>query len=207
CFRDMVDRLPMRPKYNNVRARSAKVGSGTGGWSLAGPGPACFLLDEVIIRGLLLCFFVGRTCRAGEILRLDLLDVESRRPLSHRLEHLFEWRRFTPNPTQRVDARHHERAQVWADETTFFQLLHRCRNPLLEVEHHRGPFLVVLEGSTQRFIGKDLQPPESRMVSATAEAREAFIADAKSDQGGLVEVEREPGLGTRRIFVHETTVD
>ena len=43
----------MRPRYNNVRARSANVGSGTGGWSLAGPGPACFLPDEVVIRGLL----------------------------------------------------------------------------------------------------------------------------------------------------------
>jgi len=38
----------MRLKYTNVRARSAKVGSGTGGWSLAGPGPACFLPDEVV---------------------------------------------------------------------------------------------------------------------------------------------------------------
>jgi hypothetical protein len=37
----------------NVRARSANVGSGTGGSSLAGPRPACFLPDEVVIRGLL----------------------------------------------------------------------------------------------------------------------------------------------------------
>src|SRR5437762_6082131 len=90
CFRERVERLPMRPKYIRVRARSANAGSGTAGWSLAGPVPACFLLDQVIIRGLLLCFFVGRTCGAGEILRLDLLDVESRRAFSHRLEHLFE---------------------------------------------------------------------------------------------------------------------
>ena len=39
----------MRPKYTNVRARSANVGSGTGGWSFAGAGPACFLTDEVVI--------------------------------------------------------------------------------------------------------------------------------------------------------------
>ena len=39
----------MRPKYINVRARSANVGSGTAGWSLAVPGPACFLADEVVI--------------------------------------------------------------------------------------------------------------------------------------------------------------
>jgi hypothetical protein len=35
-FPRQVERLPMRPKYTNVRARSANVGSGTGGWSLAG---------------------------------------------------------------------------------------------------------------------------------------------------------------------------
>jgi hypothetical protein len=36
-----------------VRARSAKVGSGTGGRSVAGPGPACFLADELVIGALL----------------------------------------------------------------------------------------------------------------------------------------------------------
>jgi len=45
------------------------------------------------------------------------------------------------------------------------------------------------------------------MVSATSESRDAFIADAKCDEGGLVEIERELGLGTRRVFVHETTVN
>jgi hypothetical protein len=44
-----------------------------------------------------------------------------------------------------------------ADETTFFQLLYRRRNILLKVEHHRGPFLVILDGGTQWFIGKALQ--------------------------------------------------
>src|SRR5579863_282160 len=46
CFRDRVERLPMRPRYIRVRVRSANVGSGTGGWSVAGPGPACFLVGE-----------------------------------------------------------------------------------------------------------------------------------------------------------------
>jgi hypothetical protein len=41
------------PRHTNVRARSAKVGSGTGIWSLDDPVPACFLPDEVVIRGLL----------------------------------------------------------------------------------------------------------------------------------------------------------
>ena len=43
----------MRLEYINVRARSANLGSGTGGWSLAGARPACFLADEVVIRGFL----------------------------------------------------------------------------------------------------------------------------------------------------------
>jgi len=45
------------------------------------------------------------------------------------------------------------------------------------------------------------------MVSTTGEARKAFVADAKSDQGGFVEVERELRFGTCGIFVHQTTVD
>jgi hypothetical protein len=36
----------MRAKYTKVHARSANVGSGTAGWSLAAPVPACFLMDE-----------------------------------------------------------------------------------------------------------------------------------------------------------------
>ncbi|MGA8492331.1 MAG: hypothetical protein WB711_18030 [Terriglobales bacterium] len=39
------------------------------------------------------------------------------------------------------------------------------------------------------------------MVSATAEAREAIIADAKSDWGALNEVEPKQGLRTHRLFV------
>ena len=46
CLRESVDRLPMRPKYPKVRARSENEGSGTVGWSLAAPLPACFLIDE-----------------------------------------------------------------------------------------------------------------------------------------------------------------
>src|ERR1700692_872695 len=45
------------------------------------------------------------------------------------------------------------------------------------------------------------------MVGTTAEAREAFIADAESDQSCFVEVEGELRLGTLGIFVHQTTVD
>jgi hypothetical protein len=40
---------------------------------------------------------------------------------------------------------------------------------------------VILDGGTQWFIGEGLESPQNRMVSTTAEARETFIADAKSD--------------------------
>jgi hypothetical protein len=36
----------MREMYTKVRVRSANEGSGTGGWSLAPPVLACFLMDE-----------------------------------------------------------------------------------------------------------------------------------------------------------------
>ena len=62
-----------------------------------------------------LSFFVWWSCCPRQILRLDLLEIEFCRTLSHGLEHLFEWRRLSLNPAQRVDARYHERAQVRAD--------------------------------------------------------------------------------------------
>jgi hypothetical protein len=46
----------MRAKYTKVRARSANEGSGTAGWSLATPVPACFLLDEEDIESVHLLF-------------------------------------------------------------------------------------------------------------------------------------------------------
>src|SRR6266849_6774451 len=42
CLRESVERLPIRPRYTKVRARSAKVGSATAGWLLPAPEPACF---------------------------------------------------------------------------------------------------------------------------------------------------------------------
>src|ERR1700685_354749 len=50
CFREWVERLPMRPKCVSVRARSAYAGSGTGGCPLAGPVSPCFLADDEVIR-------------------------------------------------------------------------------------------------------------------------------------------------------------
>src|SRR5438034_9524658 len=40
CRRDSVASVPVRPRYASVRARSAKVGSGTVGGSGPGGGPA-----------------------------------------------------------------------------------------------------------------------------------------------------------------------
>src|ERR1700719_1213459 len=42
CLRESVERLPTRPRYTKVRARSANVGSATAGWLLAAPEPVCF---------------------------------------------------------------------------------------------------------------------------------------------------------------------
>jgi hypothetical protein len=48
CLSECVERLPMRPKCKRVRARSAKEGSGRGGWLLG--DSACFLaIDEDIL--------------------------------------------------------------------------------------------------------------------------------------------------------------
>src|SRR5437899_4282808 len=45
-------------------------------------------------------FFVWRPGGAGEVLRLDLLDVELCRTLTHGLQHIFERGRFALNPAQ-----------------------------------------------------------------------------------------------------------
>jgi hypothetical protein len=74
-----VDRLPRRLKYTNVWARSPKVGSGTGvGQSLA-PAPRVFWLMSWSLKSFsLLRFVIEWTCRASEVLRLNLLDIELR---------------------------------------------------------------------------------------------------------------------------------
>src|ERR1019366_1136001 len=45
CFRESVERLPMRLECISVRARSANDGSGTADWPLVAP-LACFPKDE-----------------------------------------------------------------------------------------------------------------------------------------------------------------
>src|ERR1700723_947011 len=66
CLRESVERLPTRPRYIRVRARSANVGSATAGWLLAEPEPACFPVvseDIPLLRyafctesGILMCY-------------------------------------------------------------------------------------------------------------------------------------------------------
>src|SRR5580658_1858979 len=61
-FRDKVERLPMRPRCISVRARSAKAGSGTGGWSVVAPPLACFPGDEEVIMKLLAAYMIELWC-------------------------------------------------------------------------------------------------------------------------------------------------
>lgn len=62
-----------------------------------------------------LCFFVWWTGRTGEILRPDLFNVELRRTFPHGFEHVFEAGELALDPTERVDACHHKRSQIWAN--------------------------------------------------------------------------------------------
>jgi hypothetical protein len=41
-LRESVERVPIRPRYNKVRTRSANVGSAAAGWLLVALEPACF---------------------------------------------------------------------------------------------------------------------------------------------------------------------
>src|SRR6267142_2052749 len=50
CRRESVASVPVRPRYASVRARSAKVGSGTAGASSARGGPAWRLMDVTVAR-------------------------------------------------------------------------------------------------------------------------------------------------------------
>jgi hypothetical protein len=57
---------------------------------------------------------------ASEILRSDFRRVKFRRPLSHRFEHVFQWRSFALNPAERIDTRNYKRAQIRADQSPLF---------------------------------------------------------------------------------------
>src|SRR3954451_8978968 len=126
-------------------ARSAKVGSGTGGRSVANPGPACFLADELVIRGTFsfLRFVVGRTCCASEVLRPNLLDIEVCYALAHCFQNIFERWRFALDPSQRVDPRYNKRSQIRAHQSPLFQFLDYDSDLFLEFEHHCCPLLVL----------------------------------------------------------------
>src|SRR5215471_9955930 len=97
----------------------------------------------------LLRFFVGRTCRASEVLRPNLLDIELRYALAHCFENIFERWRFALDPSQRIDARYNKRSQIGTHQSTLFQLLDYGRDLVLEFEHHRGTLLVLLKRRAQ----------------------------------------------------------
>jgi hypothetical protein len=101
----------LRPLTGNSRPFAEENGDptdfGTGVWSVAGPGPACFPADTQS-RFSSLGLFVGRTRGAGKVLRLDFLDVELRHTFAHCLQNIFERRGLAFDPAQWVDARHNE---------------------------------------------------------------------------------------------------
>src|ERR1017187_2995857 len=89
-----------------------------------------------------------RTRRASEVLRLNLLDVELRYALAHCFQNIFERWRLALDPSQRVDARYNKRSQIRTHESALFQLLDYGGDLFLELEHHRGPLLVLLKRRT-----------------------------------------------------------
>src|SRR5579864_1814061 len=91
----------------------------------------------------LLRFFVGRTCCASELLRLNLLNIELRYALAHCFQNIFERWRFALDPSQRVDARYNKRSQIWTHQSVLFQLLDYGGDLFLELEHHRGALLML----------------------------------------------------------------
>ena len=105
--------------------------------------------------------FVGRTAGAREVLRLDFFHVEFCRTLTHGLQYFFEWRRFTFNPPQGIDAGHDKGAQVRAHQSSFLEFFDRCRDFLFQVQYLRGAFLMLLERGAKRFVRKALKPPEN----------------------------------------------
>ncbi len=85
----------MRPKYTNVWARSAKVGAEQAGSQSAALVQRVFwLMSWSFVVFSLLRFDVGRTRRASEILRPNLLNIELREALAHCLQNIFERWRF-----------------------------------------------------------------------------------------------------------------
>ena len=57
---------------------------------------------------------------------------------------------------------------------------------------------MVLDGGTERFIGKGLKSAQNRMVYPAAKSRHLFTADTKSHKGRFIEIERKLRLGSRR---------
>src|SRR5262252_8693367 len=123
----------------------------------------------------LLRFIVGWTCRASEVLRPNLLDIELRDALAHCFQNIFERWRFALDPSQRVDASYNKRSQIRAHQSALFQLLDYGTDFFLKFEDHRGTLLVLLKRSAQKFIAKVLKAPKDGMVSTTAEARDSFV--------------------------------
>src|SRR5437016_13758637 len=104
---------PMCAHARRTRARGPEAGQSPS-WA-----PHVFFRMRWSSRSSLLWLSVGRTRGAGKILRLDLLDVELRYTLAHRLQNIFERRDVALDPSQRVDAYHDKRTQVRTHQSAF----------------------------------------------------------------------------------------
>ena len=169
----------MRPKYTNVaHARRTWAREPAAGQSPA-PAPHVFLRMKWSFVAFSPMALVGRARSASEILRLNLLDVELRYTLAHCLQNIFERRGVALDPSQRVDACHHKRSQVRTHQSAFLQFLDYRGYLFFEVQHDRGPLLVMLKGRAQWLVTEFLKAPKDRMVSAATEARDSFVAHTR----------------------------
>jgi hypothetical protein len=65
----------------------------------------------------------------------------------------------------------------------------------------------MLKCRAQWLVTEFLKAPKDRMVSASTEARDSFVAHTQSDKRGLIEVEGKSGFESRAVLVDQATVD
>ena len=94
----------MRLRYTKVRARSANEGSGTVGWSLVAPVPACFLTEEEDIAVTLWQFKGNQTwSKRGDAREVTcgtrLVELRGRFPLAMTRDIIADLRPLPSYPT------------------------------------------------------------------------------------------------------------
>jgi hypothetical protein len=99
------------------------------------------------------------------------------------------------DPSKRVDAGHHERAEIGAHQPAFLQLVYYDCNLFFQIEYHTGALLMNLEGNTQWFIRKGFQAKENRMVNTSSKARRSFITDPQGRKRSFLQIEEKLDSG------------